>query len=119
MVNKLSSKEPNSFIGYVQLHERLWGMETYPGRPTLEEILNAKVAALWYPAETDEKAKKDIFAQERYTITLHDDLRAIEEYINRLVFRLSVQIPRQRLSKVFRGGKEVKVKRVTITFDGE
>ena len=117
MANKSTSKGPNTFIEHVQLHERLWGMETYPGRATLEEILSAPVAALWYPADGDEKAKKDLFTQERYTITLHDDLRAIESYINRLIFRLPVQVPRQRLAKVFKGGKEVKVKSVAITFE--
>src|SRR5690242_6202714 len=96
-----SSKEPTNFLVYVQLHERLWGMDTYPERPTLGEMLNAPVAALWYPAAEDDKAKKDIFKQERFTVTLHKDLREIETYITRLMFRMSVQTPRHRLARVF------------------
>lgn len=117
MTSKSSSKEPTNFLGYIQLHERLWGMDTYPERATLEEMLSAPVAAMWYPAAEDDKAKKDIFKQERFTITLHQDLRDIETYINRLIFRISIQTPRHRLSRVFVKGKEVKVKSVAITFE--
>jgi hypothetical protein len=118
MTAKSSSKEPLNFLGYIQLHERLWGMDTYPERPTLEAMLSAPVAALWYPAQNDDdKAKKDIFKQERFTITIHQDLRDIENHINRLIFRLSVQTPRHRLARVFVKGKEVRVKNVAITFE--
>lgn len=117
MANKSTAKEPTNFLAYVQQHERLWGMETYPGRPTLEEMLNAPVVALWYPPEDDDKAKKDIFRQERFTVTLHQDLHEIESYVNRLIFRLSVQVPRVRLARVFVRGKEMKVKSVKIEFE--
>jgi hypothetical protein len=117
MTNKTIPKEPLNFLGYVELHERMWGMETYPGRPTLEEILSAPVLALWYPPDEEEAAKTDFFKQERFTLTLHEDLQAIESYINRLIFRLSVKMPRQRLAKVFTSGKEVKMKSVSIVFE--
>jgi hypothetical protein len=117
MANKSSPKEPNTYLGYVQQHERLWGTESYPGRPTLEEMLNAPVAALWYPHEENAKQKPDPLAQQKYTITLHQDLREIESYINRLIFRLAAQVPRHRLAKVFVKGKEVKVKGVRIEFE--
>ncbi len=36
-----------AFLEIVQLHERMWGDEQYAGRPSLAQLLNAHIVALW------------------------------------------------------------------------
>jgi hypothetical protein len=36
-----------AFLELVQLHERMWGDEQYAGRPSLAQLLNAHIVALW------------------------------------------------------------------------
>jgi len=36
-----------AFMELVQLHERTWGMEQYPGRPSLAELLSSPLIAMW------------------------------------------------------------------------
>jgi hypothetical protein len=115
MSSRLPYREPSAFIDYVQLHERIWGLQNYPNRPSLAAILQARVVALWYPLDADQQKKGGSGDEPRFIITLHDDFDAVQEYVSRIVFRLQVAVPKQRLWKIFSGGKEVRVTGVKIT----
>jgi hypothetical protein len=104
----------DDFLTWVQTHERLWGMETYPGRPDLQAILNAEVVAFW-ASESKEGAR--VKTQERYTITLHKDLSDVERYISSLVLRLAIELPKRRLARLFVKGIEVRIRGVNVLFE--
>jgi hypothetical protein len=36
-----------SFMGLVEIHERRWGTRQYPGRPSLKEIMELPIVAVW------------------------------------------------------------------------
>lgn len=91
----------------VALHERGWGEEAYKGRPTLKQIMDAKVVAFWRPSG-DELPP---------TLTIHKDLKDIEAYVKALVWYSTEQIPRLRLAKVYMNKKEIKIKAVKVIFD--
>src|SRR5260221_4560132 len=38
---------PATFIELVELHERKWGTQAYPGRPSLQALMTAPIVALW------------------------------------------------------------------------
>jgi len=103
------SNKPQSFMDYVQHHERSWGVEEYEGRPNLIDILRAPVSVFWQ--ETPEA--------ERLTITLHDDMSEIEEYMTRLLFRRNGTIPKKRIARIFTGGKATRIKGIRIVFELE
>jgi hypothetical protein len=111
-VNKPPSKD--TFLGFVQQHERLWGMESYPGRPDLEAILAAPVVAFWVGEVKDAPRSK---TPERYTVTLHNDLADVERYITSLVLRLAIELPKRRLARLFVKGAEVRIKGVQVVFE--
>lgn len=41
-----------AFLELVQLHERTWGTETYPGRPSLADLMNASIVVMWINSTT-------------------------------------------------------------------
>lgn len=101
-------RSPESFIEYVEHHERVWGTDNYPNRPSLSQILSAPVVVFW--KDVDPK-------QPRLTITTHDELLDIERYITKLVFRATIDPPRQRLKRIFKDQKRVRIQGVKILFD--
>ena len=99
--------ERESFTTCVELHERSWGMKQYPGRPKLDAILKSPVVVFW--RATDGK-------EERWTITLHEDLKDLERYFTRLLFRSNVELPKRKVVKMFHEHKPMIVRGVRILF---
>lgn len=99
------------FLDRVQQHERSWGSEKYPARPELADILDAKVVCFWL------LTPKKPTAEQRYVITLHKDLKSIEEWYVQAVTRLHLQLPDRRLVAVYQDQKKVRVKGVKIEFE--
>lgn len=93
---------------YVQMHERAWGDEMYLNRPGLEEILTSNVVAFWYPAKP-----KD----ERYTVSLHENLADIHQYISRMVLRSRIQMPDKRLARLFIHRQQVIIRGVKLVIE--
>jgi hypothetical protein len=105
----------NSFLDFVQQHERSWGTDTYLNRPTLEQFLSSPVVVFWEATD----AKKDIKTSPRYTASLHNSLNEVEEYFIKLLFRSQIELPKNRVIKIFSHQKPVKVKSVNIVFEVE
>jgi hypothetical protein len=97
----------DSLTAYIELHERTWGMKQYTGRPKLDAILKAPVVVFWRANDG-----KD----ERWTITLHENLLDLEKYFTRMLFRSNVEPPKRRVVKIFKEGKAVIVRSVKILF---
>jgi len=36
-----------TFLEWVEFHERKWGIEQYPGRPALRDLLSCSIVAMW------------------------------------------------------------------------
>lgn len=90
-----------NFVDYVQAHERMWGQDSYPDKPALNDILNARVVAFWIDANRA-NGKKHI-------ITLHDNLEPIQDYLQTMVRRLAVSFPSRRLAFLFADKQEIEL----------
>ena len=101
-------KKNKAFLAEVQKYERAWGNESYTGRPSLEQIMDAKVVAFWYPSGTD--------VEMHTTVTLHPDLKAIDAYVQQLVVHTKVRMPVVRLAKVFLNQHQVKIRSVEVKY---
>lgn len=104
---------PEKFIEYVQYHERVWGVENYPQRPSLAEILQADIVVFW------QKLGPENLQNKRYRITLHNSLQSIEDYYTKLVFRSQIQPPEERIHRIWRNQKRVRITKVDVTFTFE
>ena len=94
-----------NFMSAVEEHERNWGNESYPKRPSLFDILNAPVVVFWEEGETET----------RHTITLHDTLEEIEKFFIRLLIAKSKE-PKKRIVQVFENQEKMILKGVRIVF---
>jgi hypothetical protein len=108
----MASSEKN-FLDYVQQHERTWGNQTYPNKPNLQQVLEANVVVFWLPIGSERNIKE----APQYTITLHDELRELEDYFAKLLFRAQIEPPKQRVAQIFAKGKRVRIKGVKIEFE--
>ncbi|PJF28252.1 MAG: hypothetical protein CUN52_13405 [Phototrophicales bacterium] len=113
-------QQPQTLIDFAQEHERAWGNEQYLNRPTLADILNAPVVVFWKPnIPADDNPRQKNPTPIRETITLHQSLSDVEQFITRMVFRTGVQPLDKQLVRIFRGGKRVKIKGVRIIFEDD
>src|SRR5437868_1801724 len=95
---------PNpTFMELVQLHERKWGETQYPGRPSLDELLNGYIVVMWS-------------IDKRFIFTIHQNAGEV----NTLVFGLitgNVHDPLNRkLARIFvnREPIDFRIKIITV-----
>lgn len=78
------------FMELVQIHEREWGTEMYPNRPSLADLLNAPIVAVWtgepaYPSLTNMRTKprqlSDHQASQRFMLSVHRRLEELDPLI--------------------------------------
>ncbi len=81
----------DTFMGHVQLHERAWGTDNYKGRPSLDEILSARIVCFWRVRYSDPG----------YQITLHESPSEIHKYASDLVLHNRTRPPERRIAKLF------------------
>lgn len=114
-MNRQKNDIPNephdgTFLSMIQAHEREWGTDTYTGKPSLADMLSAKVVAFWQKASGDDP---------REFVTLHDDTTGIETHLAKLVLRSGLQTPDRRLVAVFEAQKRLKVKAFRVVFTSD
>ncbi len=105
-----SEKPRDEFMERVQAHERNWGNETYPNRPDLIEIISAPIVAFWQPSDPN------ITHQ---IITLHTDLKEIEQWFIQVFLRAHITQPDRRFLAAYSNRKKVRIKGVSIQFEVE
>ncbi len=101
------------FLDYVQEHERTWGNDIYPGKPTLQDFLQAGAVVFWQAVGAD----KNIKEAPRYTASIHKELSELEDYFAKLLFRAQVEPPKNRVVQIFANGKPVRIKAVKVEFE--
>ena len=95
----------------VQLHERSCGMENYPNRPSLEDILNASVVVFWKQRETENSQN-----QPKWKVTLYKDMQEMESYFVSMMFRMQIEVPDQVPARIFKDRQRIVIEGVKVTF---
>ncbi len=96
----------NEFLDIVQKHERVWGEEQYHNRPDLATIISSEVVVFWLRG----KEKKPY-------ITIHNSIEEIEHYMTKLLFRSSVSAPNERIVRIFKQQKQMRIKNVSLELE--
>jgi hypothetical protein len=99
-------REEETFMHWVQLHERSWGNDSYRDRPALQQILTSPIVAFWYPV--------DYRRDERFTCTLHQTVGEIEAYFLNLLIHTTKPPPKRRLYRLYMTGRQIGLKRVQV-----
>lgn len=102
------ARHESDFMALVETHERQWGTKSYRGRPSLNDILQAHIVAVWH---TD---------QHPYLIfTLHSQFRELEIYFYKSLFRPPVEIKKtgqRRLMRIYQDKERMVAKNLSIQF---
>jgi hypothetical protein len=95
------------YMQLVESHERTWGTEQYPGRPSLSDLLHRPVVAFWSGDDTANKG--------RFTVSVHDQIEELNDILlNMIVAGKVTASSNRRLSRIFVKHKPVKVQGVRI-----
>lgn len=105
---KRSQDNSSVFMGLVELHERNWGTDTYPERPRLSDILDAPVVVFWNSADKNES---------RHLITLHDDLRQLNAFVEDMFLNQNTRRIDRRFSRIYHNRQEIKITGLRLVFD--
>lgn len=95
-----------SFIELVQQHEREWGTDSYPQRPTLADLLGAPVVAWW--------RREDDTSETRLIATVHEDIDVLNKYATRLLLHSSQAPIQRRLAMVYIHQKRASIRGVSV-----
>jgi hypothetical protein len=109
----MSNRPPEiPFIEFIQNHERAWGNQTYSGRPSLAELLDASVMLVWQPNDPQET---------RQMVTVHQSLDEVNKYAARLLIQNKQDPLDRRLQAVYVDRKRATIRgvKVDIVPDGE
>lgn len=93
------------FIEVIQAHERAWGTESYPGRPTLAELLSAPIVILWQSVDVRDA---------RTIATVHQDLDAVSKYVSRIVLHSKLEMPKHRMVTIYVNQKKASIRGVNV-----
>ncbi len=99
--------ESNPLLELIQIHERAWGQEQYPGRPSLATLLNSPIVVMWYKSEFTDKKQP---LKDRFMLTVHPTWEDLDTLVtNALVLGHPSHAANWKLSKVFFNQKPVRI----------
>lgn len=116
-----------AFMEIVQLHERQWGMESYPNRPNLTQLLSSLIVAMWVNRPTPSAAIASGRAvvtkiptmpsghSERFMLTCHDSPDDLSQILFDIIMAGKVTVFSNReLAKVWVRQQEAIVSGLTL-----
>ncbi|MCC7210054.1 MAG: hypothetical protein IT323_22315 [Anaerolineae bacterium] len=106
-----------NFMDLIELHERSWGMQTYPGRPSLVALLAGPVVVLWEgdrPLVTSSRRNATSAAMPehgRFMLSVHQHVDELNGLLyDMLVVGKAQPKDKRRLARIFVEQKEVRIK---------
>ncbi|HRE49131.1 MAG TPA: hypothetical protein PLD47_15490 [Aggregatilineales bacterium] len=122
--------DPN-FMELVQYHERVWGMEQYPQRPTMAELFQKPIVIMWAessptktnPARTTLSAAQKLASGEmvdRFMFSCHESENDLNSLLLGMIManaKTSPLMSNRRIAKIYWKQKEVKVRNLRLVID--
>jgi hypothetical protein len=102
-----------TFIEFIQLHERAWGTEQYPGRPSLAELMESFIVAVWVDDPLIDQRHR--WAKDRFMLSVHSSADDFHNALAATVLAGKQSFTNGRkLSRVFAQQKLVNIAGVRI-----
>jgi hypothetical protein len=135
MANKNNRSDENTptevqnlvFMEFIQLHERQWGTEQYEGRPSLAELLNAPIVAVWsgkapvatttgYVSPASAKRQTLAVNDNKFLVTCHHDVDELEKVLADIVLLKRVSpFSYRKLARIYVRQQEMEVTGIKLT----
>ena len=106
IMSNLTAENLQTFMDYVQYHERDWAEAQYRNRPDLGEIIGSSVVAFWVTEDVEHPLR----------ISLHDDTGMLSRVLLRNIIYSQKKPIEQRLYKIFKNQKELTIVDLDIKF---
>lgn len=116
-----------SFMELVQLHERQWGTELYPDRPSLAELLSAPIVAMWTSDATryttlsgrgTPRYTPEVNTPSRFMLSVHQRLEELDPLLLAMVVAGKVAPSANRkLVRLFIDQKPIKILGVRLLLE--
>jgi hypothetical protein len=105
-----------AFTELIQLHERMWGNEHYPERPTLAQLLEGPIVVMWVDMNPPRrKLPSEHSAESYFTFAVYRDATALSEALmSALLLGKPASRTNRRISRVFLHQKPVKITGVRL-----
>jgi hypothetical protein len=115
------------FMELLQIHEREWGTEMYPNRPSLADLLNAPIVAVWtgepvQPSAANMRTKPrhllDHQTSQRFMLSVHRRLEELDPLILAMIVASKPSsIHHRKLLYLFVQKKPVKILGVRLLLE--
>jgi hypothetical protein len=107
----------SAFMEIVQLHERTWGLEQYPGRPTLTQLLNSPVIVMWsheLRAAAD-AARPAAGTPSKFLLTAHKNVEELNDLVLGMILSSRVVADtKRRIFQLYVHQKPVEIRGVQL-----
>jgi hypothetical protein len=91
-----------AFMELVQLHERMWGMEPYPGRPSLSDLLQHPIVVMWTNDDKRTTEKLSAGTPRRFVFTVYDKVEELNDVLLAMILASRVTATSNRkISRIF------------------
>jgi hypothetical protein len=108
---KETPKKVETFLDHVELHERAWGNESYLGKPSLVDIMSSPIVVFWKPRDLNDKKYQGL-----HTITLHENIRDVENYLLKMLTRAALDHPDRYMYRIYDNKHRVILKTIRFVF---
>jgi hypothetical protein len=105
-----------AFMELVQAHERTWGLEQYPNRPTLAQLLSSPVVVMWsQQARTQDQPRNAEPVPSKFFLTAHESVDELQEIILSMILASKVVADsKRRIFRLYVRQKPIEIRGVQL-----
>jgi hypothetical protein len=109
------SEHSLAFMELVQLHERMWGTEAYPNRPSLADLLNGPIVVMWVDTHPANRKRAEGGVERSFTFAVYADAKALSAALLDVIMldRRTVQSS-PNIARIFLNQKPVEIMGVRL-----
>ncbi len=109
-----------AFMELVQLHERMWGTEPYPNRPSLSDLLKGPIVVMWVDTHPAARKRTDGGLERNFTFAVYANGNALSTALLDVIMldRRTVQSS-PKIARIFLNQKPVEVKGIRLLTNKE
>jgi hypothetical protein len=105
-----------AFMELVQAHERTWGLEQYPERPTLSQLLSAPVVVMWSQQARTQAEQRNVEPMpSKFLLTAHQSVDELQEIVLGMILASKVVVDtKRRIFRIYVRQKSVDIRGVQL-----
>ena len=107
-----------AFMELIQLHERMWGTEQYPGRPSLADLLNFPIVVAWAEIKSHRDVKRGDPKSNYFMLGVYKNTDELSIALMEALFADKVTTkPCRKISRVYVKQQPLKIMAIRLVED--